>query len=517
MSRSRFFYILGLVLLSGAYLAFSLWLQNRGFYNLESYFMDYKAEILQKFNTSFLRTFYFTRPALLFILSIPFSLVFEIHGTYILNAILIGALTNHLLFKSFTKNSTQKTFVLYLLFSPVILYAGISGGSLALYLVFYFLFFQILLKYNDTKSVFHLTLLGLLLGTHILMDLFYFKLILLIIPVLFIGEFFKAKGINGNLFYRSSVIFSNPSQRRKFFTGFFASVLIVSFIPGMSYLIFLAINKIFAGDYFFFEKSIGDSWDSFSSFFPTIDPRDFIWKDISFSSSKFLILALFLSTTTLFKSLDYSDIQGTKMTLIFTLLFVLAESTSSKIINLNLSHLSILTGAGLAAFYTKPLSEKSQKNQLQLVPFIIPFLAIGMEFLYFKNSLTENENLFLQAIEKPIQADRTKSIEQISLFLSRQKGGKILSDDALFYPELTELPEKFTWEGRFSPFFIYSLQEPKKYPDYVLMTKSTHPLHLNDIVATAIKRAVYFESTIETEIIFENEMVQILRIKERSL
>lgn len=514
MSRGRILYILGLLVLSGAYLGFSLWLQNRGFYNLESYFMEYKAEILEDFDSSFLRTFYFTRPALLFLLSLPFSLIFEIHGTFILNAILIGALTNHLLFKSITGDYTQKIFISYLLFSPVILYAGISGGSLALYLVFYFLFFNILLKYNDTQSVFHLTLLSILLGTHIFMDIFYVKLILLVIPVLFVIEFFKAKGINGNFFYRSAVIFSNSSQRRKLFTGFFASVLILSFIPGMSYLIFLVINKIFAGDYFFFKKSFGDSWDSYSSLFPIIDPTEFFGNEIPFSSTKILILALLLSSTIIFKLFDYSSIKGTKMALFLALLYVISESSSDKISDLNLSHLSVLTGAGLAAFYTTPhIKITTSRKRLRVIPLLIPFIAIGLEFKYFQNSLVETEKLFVQTFEKPTEPARTASIKNIKQFLSRQKSGKILTDDAIFYPELTVLHEKFTWEGRFSPLFIFALQEPKNYPDYILITKSNHPFHFSDIVATSINRAVYFDKTLETEIIFEDDMTQILSIK----
>lgn len=513
MRSSRILYALGLLVLSGAYLGFSLWLQNRGFYNLESYFMEYKAEILANFDSGFLRTFYFTRPGLLFILSLPFSLVFKIHGTFILNAILIGALTNHLLFKSFAGSTSQKTFILYLLFSPVILYAGISGGSLALYLVFYFLFFNILLKYDDSQSVIHLTLLSILLGTHVLMDVFYVKLILLVIPILFIVEFYKAKGINGNFFYRSALIFRNSSQRRKLFTGFFASVLILSFIPGMSYLIFLVINKIFAGDYFFFEKSIGDSWDSYSSLFPLVDPSEFLWNGITFISTKSLILALLLSTTIIIQILNYNGIKGTKMTLSLVFLYVIAESSSDKILSLNLSHLSLLTGAGLAAFYAKPLIENKKQKKLRVIPLLIPFIAIGLEFIYFQNSLVENEKLFLQTVEKPIRPDRTASIEEISQFLSRKKGGKVLTDDAIFYPELTALHNKFTWEGRFSPFFIYALQEPKNYPDYVLITKSNHPFHVNDLAATAIKRAVQLDKSIELEVIFENDMAQILVVK----
>jgi hypothetical protein len=144
MKSQRLLYLLGFLGISLGYLVLSIWLQSRGFYNLESYFFEYKSQVLTRYDSGFLRTFYFTQPGFLFLISLPFSFFGKIQGIFVLNALLIGGLTNHLVFKSIKGKPIHKIFLVYLVLSPVILYAGTSGGSLAVYLVFYFLYFSLL-------------------------------------------------------------------------------------------------------------------------------------------------------------------------------------------------------------------------------------------------------------------------------------------------------------------------------------------------------------------------------------
>lgn len=512
MRKSKISYWLGWLVFSIGYLVLSQWLASRGFYTLESFFVDYRADILVRFPEGFLRTFYFTSPAVFFLSSVPFNFISSNPGSFFLNALLIGGLTNHLFFKSWKGKYPSKFFFLYILFSPVILFAGTSGTSLAVYLVLYYLLFYVTFKYTESHSVFHLTLMSLTMGLFVLMDMEYMKLILLLVPVLFFVSFFKAKGIRGNFYTRASVIFSNNSQRRKFFTGFFSSVLIVAFIPLMSYLIFLMINKVFSGSYFFFERSTGDSWNSYSVLFPLISINEDLWPNLAQINSRFLGLILLLSVTAIYQILDSKNQAAKSFILILVILFAISEAADNKMLYLDLNNLSLITASAIAAFFYSQNGLKSRSLTLKVLTLALPVLAVLLEFGYFENSIVQQERHFAASIFDPKEDPNLKSIEKASLALQNQNSAHILADDAIFYPELSTLDKSFTWEGHFSPYYMHALQQPEAYADLILVTKKEHPLHLNDIVATSLKRLDSLKIELPKKVIYEDEYRQVIQL-----
>jgi hypothetical protein len=513
MKSQRLLYLLGFLGISLGYLVLSIWLQSRGFYNLESYFFEYKSQVLTRYDSGFLRTFYFTQPGFLFLISLPFSFFGKIQGIFVLNALLIGGLTNHLVFKSIKGKPIHKIFLVYLVLSPVILYAGTSGGSLAVYLVFYFLYFSLIMKYANSLSVFYLTLLSLLLGVHVLMDGTFVKLILIAAPIFYISGFYKAKGISGNFFYKSSIIFRNASQRRKFFAGFFASLFVLAFIPGMTYLIFLVINKVFAGDYFFYERSIGDSWNSYSALYPLTSETPFIWEVLSGSSVFYFVAVILIGVVPIFQLFQHGNSKSTRMGIGIILLFVISEVSTAKVLNLNLTMLSLLTGAGLASLFYGESTKSDLKLSARFIPFLIPFVAIFFEYTYFENSIVSSERLFLEVSHDANEKRKPKSLAPSTAIINQKGTGHILADDAIFYPELSQLGDKFTWDGHFSPQFLSALQQPELYADYLLVTTEKHPLHLNDMVAIALKRLESFDAAVDYQVLYEDELMQVLELK----
>lgn len=513
MKRQRIFYLLGFITISSIYYILAFWLQSRGFYNLESYFFDYKGQVISKYDSGFLRVFYFTRPGFLFLISLPFSLLWDIQGIYILNALMMGGFSTHLIFKSINGNPIQKLFLVYLLLSPVILYAAVSGGSLASYLIFYFLYFSLIMKYTNSLSVFHLTLLSLLLGVYVLMNGEFVKLILIASPIFFFSGFYKAKGIRGNFFYKSSAIFRNASQRRKFYSGFFASLFVLSFIPGMTYLIFLLINKVFAGDYFFFEKSLGDSWNSYSSLYPLISDTPLIWEVLSGSSIFYFVSVLLIGTMAIFHLFQHGNSNSARVAIGIIFLFVVSEVAGSKAFNLNLNILTVLTGAGLVTLFNSNSTGTKIKLSSRLVAFLIASIAIFFEYSYFKNSILFNERLFFEVAHDSVVKGKPDDWTQYTGTFSQAGAGHILADDAIFYPELSLLDDDFTWDGHFSPKFLSALQQPELYADYLLVTTENHPLHLNDMVAIALKRLKSFDAAVDYQVLYEDEMMQVLELK----
>jgi hypothetical protein len=510
MKKNTLLALLGWLMLSSLYLLVSLWIQDRGFMDLEAYFIQYKIQNLTRYDLSFFRTFYFTEPALLFLGSYALSFVQGIQPSYLFNALLIGGLSFALLRKSWQGDTKLKMLGLYVLLSPVLLFAAVSGGSLALYLVFYYSFFSLLLRYIRSQSVFHLTFLSLVLGAFLLVDRGFLQLLLMLIPVFFFVGFGKAKGISGNFFAKASAIFRNESQRRKFFTGFFSSIFLVCFIPLMGILIFLIINRVFGGGFFYFETSIADVWNSYSGRFPLVADDYLVWRAVSEGSMRYMILFGLVSGLALFLILDATRGKSAAAVVVLALLYVISEGAADKIQELNLQLLSMMTGVSLAVLYSP--GPPTARPTTRILGYLIPILGIFLELLYFNLSVSQKERLALQVIQQAVETPRAASIRQIEAFFKEKGQGRILADDAIFYPELSLLSADWTWEGHFSQDFQHALQQPKLYADYLLVTRTEHLLHPNDIVSTALDRLDYHGIELRRRVVYEDEFAQILEL-----
>ncbi|GMQ31664.1 hypothetical protein [Algoriphagus confluentis] len=499
--------------LSGIYLSFGYFLRTKGYYHLEGYFIDYKIDQLFRYDISFFRTFYFTEPALLFLGSLGLSWIPKIQSTYLLNALVMGILGVFLFKSAWERRSGSWASLIYLLFSPVIWYAGSSGSSFALYLTFYFLFFWLILGYIRSYSVFHLASLSILLGAFLLLDRSFLKLLILLIPVFFFISFYKAKGIHGNFYAKASVIFSNDSQRRKFFTGFFSSILLVVFIPLSGFGIFHLINEIFGGRIFYYETSLADFWNSYSGKTPLHTADSLDWKIFSVGNLYFLLLILCLSVSLLYLFFRKGKSTALPMIAFLALGYVVSEAAGEKILNLNLQLLGMLSGAGMAGilFSAKEIPSAVFKG----VSLFIALVAIVLEFFYFQFAASIHERRFMEAItQSEVESKELKNIESIHEFLAEKGKTRILADDAIFFPHLSQLPPETSWIGHFSPDFQHSLQEPAIYADYLVISQDTHPLHLNDIVAAALDRLEFHGIPLKTKVVFQDELGLVLEVLE---
>lgn len=513
MKRRILANILAVLVLSVIYLAVGQLLREKGFYHLEAYFMDYKIDQLFRYDISFFRTFYFTEPSLLFLGSLALSWIPKIQSTYLLNALVMGALSMFLIQKAWQRRSGSWATLLYVIFSPVIWYAATSGGSFALYLTFYFLFFWLVLGYIQNYSVFHLASLSILLGAFLLLDRGFLKFLILLIPVFFFISFYKAKGIQGNFYKKASVIFSNDSQRRKFFTGFFSSILLVVFIPLSGYGIFHLINEVFGGRAFYYETSLADFWNSYSGITPLHTDNTYDWKLFSKGNLNFLFLVFCLSVPLLYLFFRKGKTTAFPMIAILALGYVVSEAVGNKVLNLNLQLLGLLSGAGIAGIMVS--TKEIPSIGFKLISVLLVGLAIFLELVYFHFSVSIHERRFLEAIVHPkFETTESKSIHSVSKFLAGLGKTRVLADDAIFFPHLSDLPEGTTWVGHFSPDFQHSLQEPEIYADYLVITQESHPLHLNDIVAAALDRLEFHGFPLKTKVVYQDELSLVLEVLE---
>jgi len=513
MKRKLVTTILSILILTGLYLGVGYFLRTKGFYHLESYFIDYKIDQLFRYDISFFRTFYFTDPSLLFLGSLAISWIPGIPSTYLLNALVMGFLGMYVIKIAWERRQGSWAPLVYLLLSPVIWYAGSSGSSFALYFTFYFLFFWLILGYIRDYSVFHLASLSILLGAFLLLDRSFLKLLILLIPVFFFISFYKAKGIRGNFYAKASIIFSNDSQRRKFFTGFFASIFLVIFIPLAGYGVFHLINEVFGGRMFYYETSLADYWNSYSGKTPLHTSDDLDWKIFSEGNLYFLLLILCLSGPVLFLFFRKGKSTALSMIMFLAMGYVISEAASEKILNLNLQLLGMLSAAGLAGILF--IAKEAPTRSFRIISVLMVCVTLILELLYFNFSVTLHERRFFEAFLKPkVESDELRSIESIHNFLAEKEKTRILADDAIFFPHLSHLPKGVNWVGHFSPDFQHSLQEPMIYADYLVITQDTHPLHLNDVVAAALDRLEYHGIPLQTKVVYQDKYSLVLEVLE---
>ncbi|MBW3470101.1 hypothetical protein [Arthrospiribacter ruber] len=512
MMVKRLIYVLTWLLISAIYLYAAYWLQSRGFFNLEAYFLEYKKIIFHKYSDSLVNTFYFTSPALLFLSSLVFGFTSAVQATFVVNAFLVGALTNHMIHKSVKGQTISPIMVFYLLLSPVIWYGAVSGGSLGFYLIFYFVFFRLLFKYTQTYSVYHLTLISILLGMFFLLDPKLLQLLLILIPVFFFVSFFKAKGISGSFYSRASMIFSNDSQRRKFFGSFFSSIIVVLFIPISALITFLLLNWVFGGSFFYFLFSPTTTWTAYSNLLPFKDDLIYILPYIG--DVQYLALFFLLSIFLIYQIFVTENMTEKSFLLTLVLFFAFSQVRNDTLNNLNLNFLSMMTGAAIAASGTLSASRNKEKKMPVPFPLVaLIFLSLAFKLLYFEITPVATESRFLSTFKSPQESALLNSISEVKEVTRKLPAGRILVDDAIFFAELTGVPDTYDWEGHFSPSFQQALQHPELYADYLIVTKSHHRLHLDDLVAISLKRLETMGQKPELRLLFENEFLEIHQIK----
>ena len=235
-----------------------------------------------------------------------------------------------------------------------------------------------------------------------------------------------------------------------------------------------------------------------------------VWRAISEGSLRYLILIGLVSALSVFLILDATRGKSAAAVVVLALLYVISETAADKVQNLHLNLLSMMTGVSLAVFF-HPTQSKTLPTT-RFLAYLIPFLGILLEIFYFNQTVSQKERLALQVIQQPGETSRAASIRQIQAFFKEKGQGRILSDDAIFYPELSQLPADWTWEGHFSPDFQHALQQPKLYADYLLVTKPDQLLHLNDIVATALDRLDYHGIELPRKVVYEDDFALILEL-----
>ena len=237
------------------YFSLGLVLQSLGYYHAEAVFLIEKSLLALRGNPPRLENIGLIYPPLPFFAIFPFVLI-----NHLVSPLLASSLGMSFLFVfvgyRIIKKEAPRGFLFLMLaifvLNPIFIYAGSSGGSLYLYLVFLSVFFIFIFEYHRTPISYYLSMAGLSLG--ILVFIRYE--IMFILSVWFFANFALAveatleRKVGYGEFF--NLLKRLPAYRKTFFRRMFALYLMIFVPPIIGFLSWIYLNWIFTGNPFNF-------------------------------------------------------------------------------------------------------------------------------------------------------------------------------------------------------------------------------------------------------------------------
>lgn len=513
MKKSYFKSFLIFSLYAIAYGIMVTYLKMNGYMNFEHLFISHNFILGQGENGEIIKKFFFSYPIISHILAYPFSFISNIDSPFYAS-ILITSLLNTFIIKTISrKKFTFFTFIvfIYLLLSPIQIYAATSGSSFYLYYLTYFLLFFFLYNYTISFATYYLTLTSLIISLIPLLNHQLLWTMLLLIPILFFYSALSIQGLNTNIIARLIRIFSNVSLRRRFIGRFFSMNVIIVFFPITIYLVYLFINHLYGADYLFFTKNNTSSWN-------TMRVNDLVAMDdqhkLSLNADNNLnFISLILTVIVLFLVELLTDLNNkiklSSFLIAPCLIVILLKNSNVEMLKLN--YFSIFTCLGLAsfvAFYGKNL--KKRPIFKKVVYSLCLISSIYLEFQYFTQTIDIQEKVFYQSAvynKKNVILDNYKSaIGYINKYIS--PNDVILCDNSVFFPIITLDNKKHYFIQNLSEDYVLALNAPHKFSDYIIISKENSPFYNQDNLAYNAKLK---QVKINRDIVYESLYFRILK------
>lgn len=242
------------------------WIVHRtGYEHSEALFHAEKIKVLFEVQENTLLTIGTTFPSIIYISSIFFT-PFGYPYAPVLASIVFTTLLFYAILVDFEKSSIpRRVFVpmvfLLFFFHPGILYAAISGRSVAAVLLFVYLIFRSLFKYYKSQTTFYLSLASIYLSLLVFCDINFIWLIFAFFPFIFMVSIDGLK-INRDqppvIQYMETL--NNISQRRKLINRTAAIYIIIFLLPFVALYLFRTLNYYHAGNASHFLTSQYANW-----------------------------------------------------------------------------------------------------------------------------------------------------------------------------------------------------------------------------------------------------------------
>ncbi|NIJ44675.1 hypothetical protein FHR24_001114 [Wenyingzhuangia heitensis] len=489
-------------------------IRNDGYLNFEPLYVSHNFLMLKNPDIDLVKKFFFSYPILTHILAYPFSFINSLDAPFYAS-ILFTSFLNTFIVRTIAKQTNVLFSIIvfiYLLTSPIFIYAATSGTSFYVYIIIYFYLFYMLFNYVKNYSIYYLTLCSIAISFIPFLDYKLLWIVLMLIPLLFIFTVKNFHDKDSGFILDLIRISKDKNSQKLFISNFISMVLIISFLPISVFLIYLMINNLYGDDFFFFLINNTSGWNNnnINNLTSTLGNLEYSLNAVnSFAVIKIILLI------SAFYCLEFvidikQSIKVVILAIIPVILILLMREQKIEMINLNF--LVVFHIIAIASFLTFYKQNTLKSKNLKLTIYSLFFIGmIYGEFHYFKSSISIQEKNFFTSVTKNETNEILELNKRGAIFIlnSIPLNSTILCDNSVFYPIITFDNNTHHFLENLSDDFTKALKKPAKHADYIIISKENSPLYSKDILAYYIKE----NAALLNHIIYESKYYQILKVR----
>jgi hypothetical protein len=479
LNQNKYLVIIS-AMLAVYYVVLGFYMHRLGYVSNEALFYTEKTKIVLGGMGDRLKVMGLTAPLLPFSMSFIFWPVGHLMAPLIASAVCTAALFYFIgstLIERF-KNAYYLFILLDLfLFHPGLLYAGCSGKSIALVLVFFLLFFFNLIKFYQSNTTFHVSVASIFLVLLIFCDYKFIWLCLFFIPLVLSITIQSLNLGEQESIFRLFISFNNPSLRRKLINKTFALYIILFILPIACITCYKLLNLTHAQDLNYFNESPYATWTVLAdklSFDALSTGTAYALPEVSvlISLKVLLFCPLMLVAIYLFRHSTYQI-----LTLITPFAFVeFLHIKYEKVFLTQEYYLMFLVLALLCVFY----KTRTVKNQA-LVRIIVGVLAIGQiytGYFFLKNSSIPEERDFVTTFQAGGKTEKPNDDRDLADYINKLPDNThILMDDAITYPVVAYTKDIHKLTLPYQNVFLSAIEAPDKYDGYILLATDNNQVN----------------------------------------
>jgi hypothetical protein len=497
------------ILLAAYYLVCGFYLYKSGYSSQEGLFYIEKAKLVLDGVGNRLKVMGLTAPILPFYMSFVFTAISASLAPVIASAISMAIL--FYVMASALSNRYKNTFYLLILLivfvlHPGVLYAACSGKSIALVMLFFFMFFFNLLKFYRSNTTFHVSIASICLVILIFCDYKFIWLTLFFIPLVLAITIQSLNLGEQESIFRLFLSFNNPSLRRKLINKTFALYIILFILPLSCVICYKLLNLTHAQDLNYFNESPYATWTILAD-------------KLSFAQ---------LSTSTLYQLPETSILISLRIIifcpLILVALYLFRESTYQvltlltpfafveflhikyeKVFLAQEYYLIFLVLALLCILY----KSQTVKNQpvLKIVVSVLTLIQLYTGYFYLKTSSVGEERNFITAVMNSRVENKQDDSRDLADYINHlPDDSHILVDDAIAYPIVAFTKDIHKLTLPYQGAFLSAIEAPDKYDDYILLATEKNEVtgftQLNNKYVPLIKNN---NSALKLHRVYEND------------
>lgn len=459
-------------------------IRENGYLNYEPLFTSFHLNVFLNGEGNVVKDFFLSYPLLTNILSYPFSVFSLVDAPFFASIFYTSLFSTYIVYSVGAKQNRviKIIFFLYLLVSPITIYAATSGTSVYAFYILYFLIFFYLFNYIKKFTTYHITILSIILSFSVVLDYRILWILLILFFHVFVFSIYGVKGLSSNPIVKFVKITQNISLRRKYIGHLNSMVFIIGFFPLVTLILYFFINYLMGDNSLYFYNNPVAKWNGHKIL--SIVHRDLIaeFDNKAVNDFSFLKLLVFLIPLYLLE-LFTSYKKELKMFLLLSvplLLFVLVRD--SKIEYMGLFYYIVFISSSIASVVTRNHNYINKKILRYFAYVCVLCVSVYAEYEYFKKSTFTSESLYYTSI---VNNKNSKILEQYRiggtfLKVNTNSGSIVLCDRSIMYPLIAynDMNNVFIENG--SADFQKALYNPKKHCDYMVISNEKSPFYETD-------------------------------------